>query len=181
MSYPTPPSKTAHLTCPGCWSNTLAETLAAPGYQLGGVAWFQCLQCNWAGSTDDLREPTDSAQILACMREDQHRGSPGSSSEGNNRKKPVRWVQGESKGSWDTGESSKSQLLQTRSKVIRWGPWVIRVTEQEWVTLLRISGGNYPAGLVHQVERVLGGEAKSAAQTRQAFGLLVLEIFSERG
>lgn len=179
MSYPKPLKETAHITCPGCWCNTLAQTVAAPTYALGGVAWYQCTSCSWAGSTEDLRRPTDQAEILQCMREDQQRGEPGSSGSGNSRRKPVAWVRGESRTAWDDGLTRQVQRVgPSKDKVLRWGQWTLRVTAQEWDALLEIAGGRYPEALRPHVSRVLGGNPGSVTEVKAAFRLLLVEFFS---
>lgn len=180
MSYPRPQRETAHLTCPGCWCNSLVEILPPGGGVLGQAAWLQCTVCPWVGSSADLRQPSSSAEIAACMREDQARGTPGSSSNGNTRKKPVQWVRGESRRAWDSGVTTNSQrICSTRTRVIRYGSWTLRVTDSEWVSVLALSGGNYPQGLRRLIVKRLGKDADNLPQLRQAIADLLLEFLSK--
>lgn len=171
-----------HLTCPGCWSNTLAQTLAAPAHQLGGTAWYQCLECNWAGSTDDLREPTDHAQILACMREDQQRGTPGSSGGSKGQKRTGDLTGGalRLRRAWDDGLASSSEhVAPTKSRVVRYLRWTMRVTEQEFVHMLKLASGQFPRGLYAVVNSELGREPISLQEVREVLGKKMIELFSE--
>lgn len=183
MSYPRPIRDTSHLVCPGCWCNALAETLAAPdlGPAAQAVAWYQCCTCGWVGSSADLRQSTDQAQILQCMREDQQRGTPGSSSNSSGRKNSTARHQQRTGVStvWDSGVCTLvHQVGQARTRVIRWGAWSIRVSEREWELLLQLAGGDYPAGLRPHVARVVA-QPSTADEVREAFAKLVLEFLSQ--